>query len=118
MAFKYKEKSVLAKERLGRPPVVVDEKLLFELAKIHCTKDEMANIIGCHRDTLYANFSDILQKGFDEGKRSLRRKQWELAEQGNIQMLIWLGKQWLGQKDKQPEEVASTTINVQVNQIP
>ncbi len=31
---------------------------------------------------------------------SLRRKQWRAAEEGNTTMLVWLGKQYLGQKDK------------------
>ena len=35
-----------------------------------------------------------------EEKVSIKRKQFELAMQGNVQMLIWLGKQHLGQKDK------------------
>jgi hypothetical protein len=31
---------------------------------------------------------------------SLRRMQWEKAQTGNTTMLIWLGKQMLGQKDR------------------
>ena len=31
---------------------------------------------------------------------SLRRMQFEKAQTGNTTMLIWLGKQMLGQKDK------------------
>ena len=36
----------------------------------------------------------------NEQKRELREKQWEVAMEGNVQMLIWLGKQHLGQSDK------------------
>jgi hypothetical protein len=36
-------------------------------------------------------------KGRDKGRGSLRRKQYQLALQGNPTMLIWLGKQWLNQ---------------------
>jgi hypothetical protein len=74
--------------------------------------------MGCHVDTLYARYSEILQRGEDEGKRSLKRLQWLQAEKGNVQMLIWLGKQWLGQKDKAPDEVPNTIINVKVSEIP
>lgn len=35
------------------------------------------------------------------GKRSLRRMQWKSAKGGNATMQIWLGKQLLGQTDKQ-----------------
>ena len=32
-------------------------------------------------------------------KVELRKKQWEKAMDGDVRMLIWLGKQHLGQKD-------------------
>lgn len=109
------------KPKLGRPfdtKKKIDTNLLYELARIHCTKEEIANILGCHRDTIYANYSDILQRAADEGKSSLRRLQWKSAESGNVNMQIWLGKQWLGQKDKQPEELENTVINVKINEVP
>lgn len=34
------------------------------------------------------------------GKASLRRMQFKSAEDGNVTMQIWLGKQMLGQRDK------------------
>ena len=34
-----------------------------------------------------------------EEKIALKKKQWELAMAGDTKMLIWLGKQHLGQKD-------------------
>lgn len=34
-------------------------------------------------------------------KCRLRKKQIQLAMQGNLGMLVWLGKQYLGQSDKQ-----------------
>lgn len=36
----------------------------------------------------------------DKGRMSLRRKQWQAVENGNTTMLVWLGKQYLRQKDK------------------
>ena len=34
-------------------------------------------------------------------KLELKQKQWDVAmEDGNVQMLIWLGKQYLGQSEK------------------
>jgi len=35
-----------------------------------------------------------------EKKKELEDKQWDVAMEGNVQMLIWLGKQYLGQSDK------------------
>ena len=40
----------------------------------------------------------------DKKKKELENRQWEVAMDGNVQMLIWLGKQELGQSDKQEIE--------------
>ena len=39
----------------------------------------------------------------DKDKAKLKELQWMVAEQGNVQMLIWLGKQYLGQTDRPKE---------------
>jgi hypothetical protein len=98
--------------------LVLDESLIFDLARIHCNRKEMSVIMGCSEDTLLRKHASIIEKGMSEGKESLRRKQWELAMKGNVQMLIWVGKQWLGQRDRQPDEVAHTLIQIQVNNEP
>ena len=78
-----------------------------KLASIMCTQEEIASFLGCSVDTLQRDetFCGIYKKGLDISKMSLRRKQFKLAE-NNPTMGIWLGKQYLGQKDKQE------TINV------
>lgn len=43
------------------------------------------------------------------GKRSLRRWQMQAAEKGNTAILIFLGKQYLGQKDN-PDESDNTEV--------
>lgn len=40
-----------------------------------------------------------IERGRAKGRRSLQAKQFEVAMKGNVSMLIWLGKQLLGQKD-------------------
>ena len=47
------------------------------------------------------NFEALYKKHQGEGKASLRRAQWKAAQDGNPTMLVWLGKQMLGQRDKQ-----------------
>lgn len=84
---------------MGRPPLDINPDLVLGLARIHCTNREIATIVGCHVDTLTNRFSDLLEKGREEGRMSLRRLQWAKAEAGNVTMMIWLGKQMLGQKD-------------------
>ena len=88
------------KKKVGRPKKELDTDMIEKLASIFCTNEEISTIVGCHPDTLADNFSEYLKKGRDKGKMSLRRMQWEKAQTGNTTMLIWLGKQMLGQKDK------------------
>lgn len=87
----------------GRPKKVIDYKLVAELANIQCTQQEIANVLNMGVRTLQNDeeFMRIYKKGMDEGKMSLRRLQWQKAIQGNTTMLVWLGKQYLGQTDKQ-----------------
>ena len=88
------------KNKVGRPKIKIDEKILENLASILCTNEEIASFFNCSSDTLTRNFAESLKKGRDKGKMSLRRMQFEKAQTGNATMLIWLGKQLLGQKDK------------------
>ena len=54
------------------------------------------------------NFSEIFKEKRGLGKISLRRNQWRLAEK-SATMAIWLGKQYLGQKDQVEASVAVDT---------
>jgi hypothetical protein len=92
------------KKSVGRPKIEIDEELLYKLAQIHCTMREMVDIMGVSQDTLKRNYAHIIDKGKSEGKMRLRRKQIEVAMSGNHTMLIWLGKQMLGQSESPTNE--------------
>ena len=47
-----------------------------------------------------------------EEKIALKKKQWELAMAGDTKMLIWLGKQHLGQKENPPTPMRMPISNV------
>lgn len=85
---------------MGRPKLEIDPEVVRKLAMIHCTMIEIAAVVGCSVDTLEKRFADIIKDGKAQGKSSLRRLQWESAQKGNTSMLIWLGKQLLGQRDQ------------------
>ena len=87
---------------MGRPRKEIDWELVKSLAEIQCTQEEIASTIGVALSTLkqYPEFSTIHKEGIESGKKSLRRLQWEKAKSGNTAMLIWLGKQYLGQRDR------------------
>ena len=56
------------------------------------------------------NFSEIFKEKRGLGKISLRRSQWRLAEK-SATMAIWLGKQYLGQKDQVEASVVVDVAN-------
>jgi hypothetical protein len=78
---------------------VVVPRDVYELAAIGCTDREIAQWFDVNEDTLRYNFADIMQKGREDLKHSLRRAQIKLALSGNAVMLIWLGKQILSQQE-------------------
>ena len=85
----------------GRPKKEIDYILAEKLANIMCTQEEIATMFDCDVRTLQRDeeFCRVFKKGKENGKMSLRRIQWKLSEK-NTAMAIWLGKQYLGQKDR------------------
>ena len=94
---------------MARPLKPIDKKLVRTLAGMHCTVDEIAVACGCSKDTLERRFMAEIQAGRNEGKASLRRLQWLQAQKGNTAMLIWLGKQVLGQTDRRIDDEGDGT---------
>ena len=84
----------------GRPRKILDAKFIRHLASKGRTVSEIAAFCNVHPDTIRANYSEDVKRGEELRNGSLRRKQVQLALKGNATMLIWLGKQHLGQSDK------------------
>ena len=97
---------------MARPRKEIDSEQFEKLCALQCTLSEIANWFGCSEDTIenwckrtYTDengqpigFSEAYKNYSVDGKISLRRFQFKLAEK-NTSMAIWLGKQWLGQRD-------------------
>lgn len=85
---------------MARPKKQIDYDTVEKLASIQCTQEEIANFLNLSVRTLQRDdeFCRIYKKGMDNGRMSLRRTQFKLAEH-NTSMAIFLGKQYLGQKD-------------------
>lgn len=97
---------------LPRPRKEIDQKAFESLCGLQCTKEEICGFFDltdktlenwCRR-TYKAGFSEVFKQKRGLGKISLRRHQWRLAEK-NAAMAIWLGRNYLGQKEE-PEEGA------------
>lgn len=91
---------------MGRPRKEIKQKEFENLCGIQCTKLEICAFFDvtdktleswCKR-TYHAGFSEVFAQKRGMGKISLRRKQWQLAEK-SASMAIWLGKQYLDQRD-------------------
>lgn len=79
------------------------EKQVEKLASYGLTNKEIAEALGYDDSTLKRKFENFLTKGKANLKQRLKRKQIDVALGGNVSMLIWLGKQYLGQADKLDE---------------
>lgn len=99
---------------IGRPKIEVNKVEFEKLCAIQCTKQEIADWFRCSHDTIdrwcmkeYGEpFATIFEQKKSVGKISVRRRQFQVAEKGNTSMLIWLGKQYLGQSEKQEVAVS------------
>jgi hypothetical protein len=75
-----------------------------------CKDSEIAEWFGIDENTLRYNFSVELLKGKLQLSQSLRQAQIRLALSGNATMLIWLGKNILGQSDNPIDSEANTPL--------
>lgn len=78
----------------------IEEITIQKLSSYGLTNKEIAEALGYDDNTLKRNFEIFLIKGRANLKERLKRKQISVAMQGNVTMLIWLGKQYLGQAEK------------------
>ena len=90
---------------MARPKRVIDLRQVVKLAELHCNDREIAAVVGVSEDTLHRRFAEEIGKARERGKTSLRRVMWRTAMKGNVTMLIWLGKQYLGQTDRASTEL-------------
>ena len=88
--------------------------MVDDLLRADCEGSEIASHIGINPATLYracqrekkVHFVEYMREKKESGNALLKMKQYESAiNDKNISMQIWLGKQRLGQRDKQSTEV-------------
>lgn len=92
-------------KRRGRPPINIPVAKIEAFCQIHATDEEIAAHFCCSRRTIARlrkkpAYAQAFEKGYADGKISLRRAQYQEALKGSPSMLIWLGKQLLGQRER------------------
>lgn len=118
----YDEERQVEKNKGGRPRKQVDYSKLDAMCAIHCTGEECASLLEMDYEALnralkrdgHGGFKEYFKVKGANGKMSLRRKQYDQAMSGNSTMLIWLGKQWLGQSDKMEQ---STEVDAKITDV-
>lgn len=97
----------------------IDQKQFEALCGLQCTLLEICDALdvsdktldGWCKRTYGEHFSEVFAKKRGKGKISLRRMQWRLAEK-NASMAIWLGKQYLDQKDVVEQNINTECVKV------
>lgn len=105
----------------GRPPIKLNWDQIDDLLVEGCSGREIAGNLGIQPNTLYEkcvedkkmSFTDYSQHKYEKGDSLLRSVQFKKALDGDNTMLVWLGKNRLKQRDKQPDETDNNiTIKV------
>jgi len=98
----------------GRPRKPVDLPELEKLASLGCTMKEMGYFFDVSVDTLERNYADVIDKGREAGKRSVRRIMWKQAENGNTVALKYLVHNVLKEKieDNSDKDLTKATNDV------
>lgn len=96
----------------GPKGVKIDWVQFDKLCHIQCTLSEIASWFDCSPDTIERavvrekkmKFAEYFSQKKEKGLISLRRAQWQKAtEEKNAVMQIWLGKQYLNQRDRESD---------------
>ena len=85
---------------MARPKREIDEKRVAELGFDGCSTRTIGQLLGVPESTIRGRFRALLDKKRAERKYAIRKAQFELALAGNATMLIWLGKNILGQSNQ------------------
>lgn len=93
-------------KKMGRPRKEIDQDQFEKLCGLQCTETEISSWFMVSEDTLERwckrtynkTFAEVFKEKRERGLISLRRSQFKLAEK-SATMAIFLGKNYLGQKD-------------------
>lgn len=104
--------------KMGRPRKEINQDQFEKLCAIFCTLGEIASVFDCSEDTIErwckrtykTTFAEIYKMKSEKGKCSIRRAQFKLMEK-NASMAIFLGKNYLGQKDTSDVEFNPEALN-------
>jgi hypothetical protein len=113
---------LIDKKKRGRPKgsttVVIDAEQVRKLARMQCTYDEIADVLGIARSTFQLKLQEpavrqAYDSGRSQGKMALRTKMFERAIDQSDRLAIFLAKNYLGMSEvvKVNEDDGSTVAS-------
>lgn len=111
-----RKKRRVGQKKRGRPfgtlkLLLLTPAAIAEAAETGCTDQEIAALSGVTDETLRKRHRRELEYGRAKRRYELRTKQYEQAKAGNGTMLVWLGKNDLGQSDHVTNEEFTYDLN-------
>lgn len=93
---------------VGRPKKELDWRLIDSILQYGASLVDCSDICEMSEDSVQnkikakygVTFSEYRDRKKSKMRMKLRQKQFDLALKGNVPLLIWLGKQELGQSDR------------------
>ncbi len=90
------------------------------------TEEAICEVLKISRTTLQRRIREVHDSTFESYKKQkhegmkmrLAGKQFESAMKGNTTMMVWLGKQWLGQTDKQETKISGQMEQKLISETP
>jgi len=108
--------------KMGRPANEIDKDQFEKLCGIQCTKAEVTAWFRVSEDTVERwckktygeNFAVVRAKKSEIGKVGLRRAMFQKAMEGNVPLLIWLSKQYLGMTEKVESTIGPAEVKKEI----
>jgi DNA-binding transcriptional regulator YiaG len=102
-----------ARRGAGRKTIEPDLIELERLCSLLCTHAELAKFFGASERTVEKweknpTYAEAMDRGRAKGLLSIRHKQMQLLNSGNVAMAIHLGKVYLAQREVTPIELSSS----------
>jgi AraC-like DNA-binding protein len=102
---------------IGRPKKELDWKVLDSILQFGATLIDCSEMCGMSDDSIQrkirdehgCTFTEYRNRKMSRMRVRLLQKQYESAMAGNTALLIWLGKQHLGQTDKAEDKITHET---------
>jgi hypothetical protein len=89
---------------VGRKRIIIDWAVVKEMFEAQCRVPEVAKALGISEESLYrraqedlnTTITELYQQCTASGQQNLKLKMYQVAMSGNVPMLIFLGKNYLG----------------------